>query len=99
MGKKLDIKSDIDLALNPVLGFINTAESVPNIGKEVLQPVSADNSVLEHQIESNKAKNTKTRRVQLLLKESTYTKAKSYAKARGISVNELVNVLIDTIKE
>lgn len=97
MGKKLDIKGDIDLALNPVLGFINTGESIST--KEKLQPVSADNSELEHQIESNKAKNTKTRRVQLLLKESTYAKAKSYAKAKGISVNELVNVLIDTMKE
>lgn len=97
MGKKLDIKGDIDLALNPVLGFINTGESM--VTTEKPQPLSADNSVLEHQIESNKAKNTKTRRVQLLLKENTYAKAKSYAKARGISVNELVNVLIDTIKE
>ena len=97
MGKKLDIKSDIDLALNPVLGFINTSESIST--KEKLQPVKADNSVLAYQIESNKAKNTKTRRVQLLLKESTYAKAKSYAKAKGISVNELVNVLIDTMKE
>lgn len=97
MGKKLDIKGDIDLALNPVLGFINTGESIATTEKP--QPLSADSSVLEHQIESNKAKNTKTRRVQLLLKESTYAKAKSYAKAKGISVNELVNVLIDTIKE
>lgn len=97
MGKKLDIKGDIDLALNPVLGFINTGESIATTEKP--QPLSADSSVLEHQIESNKAKNTKTRRVQLLLKENTYAKAKSYAKARGISVNELVNVLIDTMKE
>ena len=38
----------------------------------------------------------KTRRVQLLLKPSIYEAVKARAEAEGVSVNELINVILET---
>lgn len=42
-------------------------------------------------------KENKTRRVQLILKQSTYNKAKEEAEKRGISVNYLISQLIERL--
>ena len=107
MSKKLDIKESVNLALNPALNYISTApiekadtEQSAELPTEQQEKAKKEVSELEKVLmKKAKAKQVKDKRLCLLLKESTYKKAKKYAKAYKISVNELINILIDSISE
>ena len=85
--KDLDFKDAFSKATNPAMAYISVMDPEEN-------RVKAD--TLAKSIEEHKQKNErKTKRVQILLKPSTYAKAKGAAQAQGISFNEFMEVLIE----
>lgn len=78
-------KSFVD-DLNPALAFIDTkgAETAPQPGEEPTRFVF-------HTPE----RETKSRRVQMLIKPSTYDKLKKQAEAAGASVNAYINAILE----
>lgn len=101
MAKKLDVKESVNLAFsNPVLNYISNAPVDTEQEQSAQIEEKKNLSKLEDVInERAKAKQLKDKRLNILLKESTYKKVKRYAKTHKLSVNELINVLIDSIEE
>lgn len=72
--------------LNPALAFIDTkgAETAPRPGEEPTRFIFR-----------TPEREAKSRRVQLLIKPSTYDKLRSQAEAAGASVNAYINAILE----
>lgn len=92
MAGKKTFKNEIDTTRPTALNFISSAaeaESVatPDPGEASTQPARFTFRVPNHEL--------KSRRLQLLLKPSTYEAIKAQADAVGASVNAYVNSLLE----
>ena len=86
-------KQDIE-SLNPAMRFIDvpaSAEAEPAPGAKKINPPPDGYKINPLYIE------TKSRRLQLLVQPSLYERLKKRANAEGVSVNELVNSILDDV--
>lgn len=73
-------------ANRPELAFLSRAEAIT-------APDESGEQI--HYVFNTPAPESKTRRVQLLIRPTTYTQIKAIADRRGISANEIINKAIE----
>lgn len=99
------VKKSFKTAIDPALDFISkeTIDSMES-KEETKDKTETENNPTAHGgsvgrtdplLSKPKVQEKKNRRVQLVMKPSTYEKAKERANAAGISVSELVGILIE----
>lgn len=71
-------------AINPALSFITPTAPTPAAAEQEQQPTAAP-----------RAAETKSRRLQVLIKPSTHAEIKRRADLEGISVNEWINAALE----
>lgn len=88
-------RKTLDLSENPAMGFINTAEKVEEFDKERDNPIHSSNQSIKDDIFNQPKKECKSKRLQLLVKPSTYKAISKLAKDNKTSVNEAVNLILE----